>query len=219
MILLVAVVAGLAAGLVRAAWGKRRFVPPPLHGIWLALLAFSLQYLALSFGPLRGLVNQQMAAFTLVSSLLLLLIFAWQNRHSVAFYWLGAGLFLNLAVIVLNGGLMPISPQTLARVFSDVSASTVEIGSRVGISKNVALLAADTRLEWLADRFLLPDRLPIQAAFSAGDVLIAIGAFWLLWQSGAANRAPTTDAVASTSSAGTTVEPLAAPDNERKVAG
>lgn len=183
-ILLAAVVMGLAAGLIRAAVAGRSFWPPALRGVWFALIAFLVQYIALNWEALYGPADQRIAAFGLVGSLVLLLIFAWRNRSHAAFYWLGAGLLLNLAAIASNGGLMPISPETLARMYPDMPVGAVELGSRVGLSKNVALAVPDTRLEWLGDRFLLPDRLPFQIAYSLGDVLIAIGAFWLLWQAG-----------------------------------
>ena len=187
-ILLAAVAAGLAAGLLRAGIAGRPFSPPHLSGSWLALAGFLLQVAALYIRlPLEPL-GERISAAALAGSLLLLLAFAWRNRQDAAFYWLGGGLLLNLAVMALNGGWMPISPETLAQVYPDLPAGAVELGSRVGTSKNVALAAADTRLEWLADRFLLPDRLPFQIAYSAGDVLIAIGAFWLLWHCGGPHR-------------------------------
>lgn len=183
-ILLAAVVMGLAAGSIRAARAGRSFWPPALRGVWLAVIAFLVQYIALNWESLYGPADQRIAAFGLTGSLVLLLVFAWQNRGHAAFYWLGAGLLLNLAAIVSNGGLMPISPETLAQMYPNMPPSAVELGSRVGLSKNVALAVPDTRLEWLGDRFLLPDRLPFQIAYSLGDALIAIGAFWLLWQAG-----------------------------------
>lgn len=189
-ILLVAVAVGLAAGLIRAVIAGRPFSPPALRGVWVALIAFLVQYLALNHGALYGQAEQQIAAIGLTGSLFLLMIFAWQNRSYPAFYWLGIGLLLNLAAIVTNGGLMPISPETLARMYPDLPAEAVELGSRVSLSKNVALAVADTRLEWLGDRFLLPDWLPFQIAFSLGDVLIAIGAFWLLWEAGGKRPRP-----------------------------
>ena len=47
------------------------------------------------------------------------------------------------------------------------------------MSKNILLLAADTRLAWLSDSILLPDWFPRSAALSPGDLFIALGAFWL----------------------------------------
>ncbi len=112
------------------------------------------------------------------------MLFAWLNRTLFAFWVLGLGLILNLLVIGANGGLMPISPETLRRAEIDMPADALQIGKRVGDLKNILLPAAQTRFEWLADRFVLPNRLPFNFAYSAGDVFIAVGAFWLLWSCG-----------------------------------
>jgi hypothetical protein len=91
---------------------------------------------------------------------------------------LGLGLTLNLLVISLNGGLMPISPEMVGRF--ELRPDSWEIGSRLGSGKDIVLPIAETRLWILSDRFFLP--MPSWAAypvaFSLGDVLIAIGAFW-----------------------------------------
>ena len=110
-ILLAAVAAGLAAGLLRAGIAGRPFSPPHLSGSWLALAGFLLQVAALYIRlPLEPL-GERISAAALAGSLLLLLAFAWRNRQDAAFYWLGGGLLLNLAVMALNGGWMPISPR------------------------------------------------------------------------------------------------------------
>lgn len=80
---------------------------------------------------------------------------------------------------------MPISPETLSRLYPGVSADEWQFGQRVGVSKNVMLPAETTRLEILADRFFLPDWVPYSVAYSLGDVFIAVGVFWFLWQAGA----------------------------------
>jgi len=182
MVLLVAVVAGLLAGLARARYGRRPLRVPNLRLVWLALVAFLPQWLAfyLSIGsrsPADGL-----AAAALVGSQVALLIFAWLNRKQPGFGALALGLALNLLVIALNGGLMPISPETAGRLMPDASPGMLQIGHRLG--KDIVLPASATRLEWLADRFLLPAWLPYRVAFSLGDVFIACGAFWLLWAMG-----------------------------------
>ena len=85
----------------------------------------------------------------------------------------------HISVIVANGGLMPISPQTMTIVHGTHVQEALE--SRAFGSKDIMLSVEKTRLEWLADRFTVPEQWPIQFAFSVGDVFIALGAFWVLW--------------------------------------
>ncbi len=182
MILLVAVVAGLLAGLARARHGRRPLRVPDLRLVWLAPVAFLPQMVAFYLPAGGRLPADSLAAAALVGSQVVLLIFAWLNRSRPGFWALGLGLALNLLVIALNGGLMPISPETAGRLMPDAAPDMLQIGHRLG--KDVVLPASATRLEWLADRFLLPPWPPYQVAFSLGDVLIALGAFWLLWAMG-----------------------------------
>jgi hypothetical protein len=186
VILLGAVIAGFVAGYVRAHSRGRAYVLPHLHQIGLAYIGFLPQFLAFFFPPARRWFSQDLAALALVGSLLLLVVFAWCNRERVAFYWMGIGLLLNLAVIVLNGGLMPISPRTIEQVYPHAEADSWQVGNQLYGSKNVVLEPAETRLELLADRFVLPGDFRYRVAFSLGDVLIAIGVFWLLWEGGQA---------------------------------
>ncbi len=184
MVLLPAVLFGLIAGAIRASIGKRAFVIPNLVGVWLVIVAFIPQWV-IFFLPLgQGWASDEIAAAALVTSQCLLLLFTWLNRALFAFWVLGLGLILNLLVIGANGGLMPISPETLQRAELALPTEELEIGERVGGSKDILLPAEQTHFEWLADRFVLPNRLPFNFAYSAGDVFIAVGAFWLLWACG-----------------------------------
>jgi hypothetical protein len=181
------------AGLVRAWCTNRQLALPDLRAVWLVLLAFLPQWLVFFWSRTRTFVTDQTAAVVLVSSLGLLLIFAWANRRQRAFWWLGLGLLLNLLVILLNGGLMPMNPETLSQLRPSAQApEDWQLGRWLSNSKDIVLLEEDTRLAWLSDRFLIPDWFPTRAAFSLGDVLISIGAFWLLWQAGSSSAATAT---------------------------
>ena len=86
------------------------------------------------------MISEDLAAAILVSSQVLLLVFAWFNRDQPGLWALDLGLALNLLVIVLNGGLMPISPETVARLAPEgqegivygVDASVVSVANAVG---------------------------------------------------------------------------------------
>ena len=184
MILLLAIAAGLLAGLARAWHGGRRLMSPDLRLVWLVPVAFVPQCLAFYLPATRKLISDDLAAAILVSSQALLLVFAWFNRGQAGFWALGLGLALNLLVIVLNGGLMPISPETLSRLVPDAPPGAWQVGRRLGSGKDVVLPIVVTRLWCLGDRFLLPTWFPYRTAFSLGDVFIAGGAFWFLWMLG-----------------------------------
>lgn len=186
------------AGYLRAWHGKRAYTLPEIRHVELAMLAFLPQVLIFFIPQTSRLLSPQWAALILPLSLGVLALFLWFNRRLTGFWLLGVGLLLNLAVIVANGGLMPISPETLAIVHGTQVHSTqgdgiqkdgtqiVEVieGQAIG-DKNIVLRVEDTRLEWLGDRFTVPEQWPIQFAYSLGDLFIALGVFWVLWAGGA----------------------------------
>ncbi len=184
MVLAAAVIIGLIAGLARAWVGKRSYRVVSLKLPGLVLFAFLPQWVSFYLAKVGVRVPDEWAPVILVSSQILLLLFAWLNRKQPGFWLLGTGLLLNFLVIVLNGGLMPISPETVRVLYPDVPESRWQVGRRLGNGKDIVLEAAATRLTFLSDRFLLPGWLQYQVAFSVGDVLIALGAFWLLWTLG-----------------------------------
>lgn len=184
MILLLALLAGWLSGLAYARWQKRPYQVPTINGLWLAFIAFIPQLLAFYLSATRAWFPDLLAAASLLTSLGLLLVFAWTNRNLAGMWLLMAGLVLNLAVILANGGFMPISPATAARLVPAAVVEAMHVGGRFGFGKDVLLLPEDTRLVWLSDRFLLPAWFFYQVAFSMGDIFIASGIFWLLLRQG-----------------------------------
>ena len=179
MILLIALAAGVAAGVVLARWRGHSYQPPELRVSWLAFLAFLPQFILLYLPYFRIRVSDQVSAVCLLASLLIFLGFAWVNRGLPGMSILLIGLALNLTVMAANGGFMPISPQTAGQLVPDGALLDFQSGDRFGV-KDIYLPPLETRFEWLADRFLTPAWFSYRAAFSLGDVFIAIGAFGLL---------------------------------------
>jgi hypothetical protein len=188
VILLLAVFSGLLVAIFRAQVHAqvhdRSLRVPALRHIWLVLLASLPQWIAFGLPATARQIPQQFAALALVSSQLLLLTFILLNHDQAGAWLLGFGLALNLSAIIANGGLMPISPQTVARLLPDAAPGSWQIGQRLGLDKDIILPLGQMHLPWLADRFLLPAGFPWQAAFSLGDVLIALGALKFTWAMG-----------------------------------
>lgn len=160
--------------------GRRPYQLPDLRWAWLVLLAFIPQFFAFVLPATRASIPSSWIPVVLVGSQALLLIFSIVNIRQPGFWLLGLGLALNLLVTLLNGGMMPISPETIQHLYPDAPFGAWQVGQRLGVGKDIVLPAADTRLWLLSDHFSLPDWLSYKVAFSLGDVLISAGAFWLL---------------------------------------
>jgi hypothetical protein len=105
---------------------------------------------------------------------LLLLPFLLRNLSFWGIRLVALGLCLNLAVMVANGGLMPVDESTVEAVGRHQGAD-LEVGSHIPGTKNVLLERGDIRLRFLSDTLLLPVPRPFTKAISVGDVLIAGG--------------------------------------------
>lgn len=105
-----------------------------------------------------------------ISSYVLILVFVWANRGTRWIWLVGLGLALNAAVILANGGYMPIAPGAVE------GGAATEVAVK-GVYNNSVLMAKDTRLWYLGDVFRTPQWPVGSRAFSIGDSLIAMGVF------------------------------------------
>jgi hypothetical protein len=184
MILLPAVLVGFIAGNLWARLKHRPYSLPDVQFMWIVSIALLPQILAFYLPSSSRLFSKEVAGLMLVASQTGLLFFLWMNRHIPMFWILGIGLLLNFLVIVANGGLMPISPETIVRLAPEVPIQTWQVGERLAQTKDIILPTEQTRFVWLSDRFVSPDWYPIPTAFSLGDMILAIGVAGLLWQAG-----------------------------------
>jgi hypothetical protein len=163
------------------AWAARRpYEVPHLRWAWLVLVAFIPQFFAFVLPATRASFPTAWIPAALVGSQALLVAFTLVNIRRPGFWLLGLGLLLNLTVILLNGGMMPISPETIQQLYPNAAADSWQIGQRLGVGKDMVQTVSQTQLWFLSDHFTLPNWIPYRVAFSPGDVLISIGAFWLL---------------------------------------
>ena len=179
MILLAALFLGLLAGWGWARWRRQPYRAPEFKYVWLVPVALLPQVLVMYVPGIVGIGRAGAASAALPLSLLTFLVFVWLNRSLPGMPILLTGLILNLLVISANGGWMPISPQTASHLPGGGTAGGYAPGDRFG-AKDILLVPEGTRLEFLADRFLIPPWLHYPTAFSLGDVFVAVGAFWLL---------------------------------------
>jgi hypothetical protein len=159
---------------------------------WLAPLAFIMQAYLIFFSAERAGGMLSARSMLLTASYILLFVVVWQNRHLSAVKLIGVGLMLNFLVMVVNGGFMPITPETLVQIGYDGNASQLETGYIVGRTKNMVAEPGEARLWFLSDIMVIPRPFPIPTALSVGDVLIVLGLFLFLREFMFRHRVPAT---------------------------
>ena len=146
----------LATGGALQRLGETRFLRLPLFWAGVAVS------LIVGFGPEKLFAYG--VALVLISNLLMV-GFAFSNRHVPGLALVGAGIFLNALVIAVNGA-MPVAPDA-----ARVAASTQQVG---GIKHEP--LTDDTRLAVLADRVPIE---PAGQVWSLGDFILIAGIAWM----------------------------------------
>lgn len=95
--------------------------------------------------------------------------FVWLNRRVAGLWLLAVGAACNGITIALNGGTLPSSSGAMARA-----------GIRSGDSFVNSGQVKNPVLPWLGDVFATPSWVPLGNVFSIGDVLIVLGAAWVI---------------------------------------
>lgn len=155
---------------IGATLGDRR------SALGLRWLGLGVSSLAIQIALVQGLATAPAGAawlpYLLPASHLLLISFLIRNLSFRGIQVILIGLFLNLTVMLANGGLMPIEPSAV-RAVGGVELSELHPGDHVPGTKNRLLPASDSRVSFLSDRFVTPG--PFGAVVSIGDLFIAAG--------------------------------------------
>ena len=163
MFLLPAVIIGMLAGFVlggRLDW----LADVRLRAPWVFFLALGLQVIAFT-SLFNSHIPEGVATAMSIGSYACLLAVFLLNARLPGMPIAGAGMLLNLAAILANGGHMPALPSAMRA--AGLSYSGVHNNSVAEASPNLA---------WFVDRWAAPSWAPMANVYSAGDVLIGIGA-------------------------------------------
>lgn len=169
-ILLVVIILAVAS---LAARPRRGDVAGALRGWpWLAAgLALQLLWVRLfSSAASVSSVLPGLARWAPCLALGLALRFVWLNRRYRGLWVLAAGIGLNLLVMAVNGGLMPLAPASLHAL----GGAPTPVGTALAFSKDALLGNGAIRLALLDDR-LVSRVAGLRIAWSLGDLLIVAG--------------------------------------------
>ena len=146
---------------------------------WGLLAAAGCAVQLLIFTP--GLETPLIAVLTVplyILSMALLIGWVAANWRIPGMAIMAAGLLMNLAAIVANGGRMPVSPDQ-ARYAGTIGHYATE---GLAVAHNSVAVADGVRLWLLTDILALPAGFPFANVYSIGDVLLTVGACLLCWR-------------------------------------
>jgi hypothetical protein len=146
----------------------------------LPLIALGLQVFVI-YGPGKEDARPfGVSAVLILGSYALLLVAVLVNWRLPGMALIGLGAALNLLVILVNGGWMPVTAEHLAASGIVTTSAAIQPRQRVPFSKDVVIDSHAGHLRWLSDVFVIPKAGMFSTVFSLGDILMVLGLFWLI---------------------------------------
>lgn len=178
LILVTAVLAGFLVALARGG-RPSQLAELPLRLGWLAMTAVLAQLYVIYSPADRVEADRSLHSALLVASYTALLAMVWANRRVAGIAVLALGLWMNMAVILANGGFMPVSPEAVLVAGTRAADSLPDEGARLPKSKDVLLFREHTNLWYLSDA-IADGRLPYSKVYSLGDLFLGAGVFLVI---------------------------------------
>ena len=147
-----------------------------LKRIELLILACLIQGGLVFFGTRKVKIVLDYSSYALIFSYMVLTLAVWYNKQLKGMNIITLGIIFNFAVIVANGGHMPVLLSSLYRVGLDDFALILKEGSYV----THTLITEKTLCAFLADVIPLPPPFPDPSVVSVGDFLMFFGVFSLI---------------------------------------
>lgn len=136
---------------------------------------FALALVSLQFAAIRFATDGWMVRISLPATIVAAPLVLWPYRHRLGTWVILVGLAANLAVILANGGLMPIERRTVERAIGVEDASRYVANQWIPGSKDVLVEDGRGRAAVLGDSIIV--RLGSGGfAASPGDIVIWFGA-------------------------------------------
>jgi hypothetical protein len=144
--------------------------------VWLILSAavflLLLEILSLRF----DFIEKNIIMFQGINFILLFISF-WFNRRFIGIWFIGFGAFLNMLVMLSNGGKMPVSTNAMQRAKLPLDLVTK------GIKHKFVDVNGSTSLSLLADNIVPPGFWGIgMKVVSIGDIIVVLGLFLFILQ-------------------------------------
>jgi len=162
LILVTAVLAGFLVALARGG-RPSQLAELPLRLGWLAMTAVLAQLYVIYSPADRVEADRSLHSALLVASYTALLAMVWANRRVAGMAVLALGLWMNMAVILANGGFMPVSPEAV-----------LVAGTRAADS------LPDEGASWYLSDAIADGRLPYSKVYSLGDLFLGAGVFLVI---------------------------------------